>query len=32
LIDEEQGQAGSRAVAVGKEKPDLAVVGEPTRL
>ncbi len=32
LIDEESGQAGSRALAVSGFKADLAVVGEPTRL
>lgn len=32
LIDEEDGQAGSRAVARSGLKADLAVVGEPTRL
>jgi len=32
LIDEECGQAGSRALANGGFKADLAIVGEPTRL
>lgn len=32
LVDEECGQAGSRALAAGGLKADLAVVGEPTRL
>src|SRR5439155_25829377 len=32
LIDEESGQAGSRALASSVFKADLAVVGEPTRL
>ncbi len=32
LIDEENAQAGSRAVAAGGFKVDLAIVGEPTRL
>jgi acetylornithine deacetylase/succinyl-diaminopimelate desuccinylase family protein len=32
LIDEEHAQAGSRALAKGKFKADLAIVGEPTRL
>ena len=32
LIDEESGQAGSRALAAGGFHADLAVVGEPTRL
>jgi acetylornithine deacetylase/succinyl-diaminopimelate desuccinylase-like protein len=32
LIDEENGQAGSRALAAGGCKADLAIVGEPTRL
>jgi len=32
LIDEENAQAGSRALAKGKFKADLAIVGEPTRL
>ena len=32
LIDEEHGQAGSRALAAGGFKADLAIVGEPTRL
>jgi len=31
LIDEEQAQAGSRALAKSKFKADLAIVGEPTR-
>jgi len=32
VIDEENAQAGSRALAASKLKPDLAIVGEPTRL
>ncbi|HTV62962.1 MAG TPA: M20/M25/M40 family metallo-hydrolase [Verrucomicrobiae bacterium] len=32
LIDEEHAQAGSRALAAGKFKADLAIVGEPTQL
>ena len=32
LIDEEKGQAGSRALATAGFKADLAIVGEPTRL
>ncbi len=32
LVDEENGQAGSRALAAGGFRADLAVVGEPTRL
>ncbi|HUC84980.1 MAG TPA: M20/M25/M40 family metallo-hydrolase [Candidatus Acidoferrales bacterium] len=32
LIDEEQAQAGSRALVAGGFRADLAVVGEPTRL
>lgn len=32
LIDEEQAQAGSRALVKSKLKADLAIVGEPTRL
>jgi acetylornithine deacetylase/succinyl-diaminopimelate desuccinylase-like protein len=32
LIDEEQAQAGSRALAASGFKADLAIVGEPTRL
>jgi succinyl-diaminopimelate desuccinylase len=32
LIDEENAQAGSRALAAGGLKADLAIVGEPTRL
>ncbi len=32
LIDEEKGQAGSRALAASGFKADLAIVGEPTRL
>jgi len=32
LIDEEHGQAGSRALAKSRFKADLAIVGEPTRL
>jgi len=32
LIDEENGQTGSRAVAASELKADLAIVGEPTRL
>ena len=32
LIDEESGQAGSRALAASGFKADLAIVGEPTRL
>jgi acetylornithine deacetylase/succinyl-diaminopimelate desuccinylase-like protein len=32
LIDEENAQAGSRALAAGGIKADLALVGEPTRL
>jgi acetylornithine deacetylase len=32
LIDEENGQAGSRALAASGFKADLAIVGEPTRL
>lgn len=32
LIDEENGQAGSRALAARRFKADLAVVGEPTNL
>jgi len=32
LIDEEGGQAGSRALAADRFKADLAIVGEPTRL
>jgi acetylornithine deacetylase len=32
LIDEERGQAGSRALAASGFKADLAIVGEPTKL
>jgi acetylornithine deacetylase/succinyl-diaminopimelate desuccinylase-like protein len=32
LIDEEQAQAGSRALVAGGLRADLAIVGEPTRL
>ena len=32
LVDEENGQGGSRALAKSKLKADLAIVGEPTRL
>ncbi|MGD1086913.1 MAG: M20/M25/M40 family metallo-hydrolase [Verrucomicrobiota bacterium] len=32
LVDEEQAQAGSRSLAAGGMKADLAIVGEPTRL
>jgi succinyl-diaminopimelate desuccinylase len=32
LVDEEQGQAGSRFLAAQKFRADLAIVGEPTRL
>jgi acetylornithine deacetylase/succinyl-diaminopimelate desuccinylase-like protein len=32
LVDEENAQAGSRALAAGGFKADLAIVGEPTRL
>jgi acetylornithine deacetylase/succinyl-diaminopimelate desuccinylase-like protein len=32
LIDEEHAQAGSRALAAGGMKADLAIVGEPTKL
>jgi acetylornithine deacetylase/succinyl-diaminopimelate desuccinylase-like protein len=32
LVDEEDGQAGSRALAASGFKADLAIVGEPTRL
>src|SRR5204863_4979608 len=32
LVDEENGQAGSRALAASGFKADLALVGEPTRL
>jgi acetylornithine deacetylase/succinyl-diaminopimelate desuccinylase-like protein len=32
LIDEEQAQAGSRALVAGGFRADLAIVGEPTRL
>jgi acetylornithine deacetylase len=32
LVDEEQGQAGSRHLAAKNFKADLAIVGEPTRL
>ncbi len=32
LVDEEQGQGGSRFLAANKFKADLAIVGEPTRL
>ena len=32
LVDEESGQAGSRALATGKLRADLAIVGEPTAL
>ncbi|HEX4645355.1 MAG TPA: M20/M25/M40 family metallo-hydrolase, partial [Verrucomicrobiae bacterium] len=32
LVDEETGQAGSRALASSDFKADLAIVGEPTRL
>jgi acetylornithine deacetylase/succinyl-diaminopimelate desuccinylase-like protein len=32
LADEENGQAGSRALALSEFKADLAIVGEPTRL
>lgn len=32
LVDEEHAQVGSRALAKGKFKADLAIVGEPTRL
>src|SRR5258707_10791198 len=32
LVDEENGQAGSRALAASGLKADLAIVGEPTRL
>jgi acetylornithine deacetylase len=31
LVDEEQGQAGSRGLVAGGFKADLAIVGEPTR-
>src|SRR5207302_274086 len=30
LIDEENAQSGSRALAAGKMKADLAIIGEPT--
>ena len=32
LVDEENNQSGSRAVAAGSWKADLAIVGEPTRM
>ena len=32
LVDEEHGQAGSRALVAGGLRADLAIVGEPTRL
>jgi acetylornithine deacetylase/succinyl-diaminopimelate desuccinylase-like protein len=32
LVDEEHGQAGSRALAASGFKADLAIIGEPTRL
>ena len=32
LVDEENAQLGSRALAAGRLKADLAIVGEPTRL
>jgi acetylornithine deacetylase/succinyl-diaminopimelate desuccinylase-like protein len=32
LVDEEDGQKGSRAFAMGNERYDLAIVGEPTEL
>lgn len=32
LVDEEHGQAGSRALVAGGFRADLAIVGEPTRL
>jgi acetylornithine deacetylase/succinyl-diaminopimelate desuccinylase family protein len=32
LVDEESGQAGSRQLAADRFQPDLAIVGEPTRL
>jgi acetylornithine deacetylase len=32
LVDEENAQAGSRALAASRVKADLAIVGEPTRL
>jgi succinyl-diaminopimelate desuccinylase len=32
LVDEENGQAGSRALVAGGFKADLAIVGEPTKL
>jgi succinyl-diaminopimelate desuccinylase len=32
LVDEEDGQAGSRALAASGFKADLAIIGEPTRL
>jgi len=32
LVDEEDGQRGSRALAAGEISADLAIVGEPTRL
>src|SRR6266478_1308404 len=32
LVDEENGQAGSRALVASSRKADLAIVGEPTRL
>jgi acetylornithine deacetylase/succinyl-diaminopimelate desuccinylase-like protein len=32
LVDEENGQCGSRALAAGRLRADLAIVGEPTRL
>ena len=32
LVDEENGQGGSRALATGGLKADLAIVGEPTKL
>ncbi len=32
LVDEEQAQAGSRALVASRLKADLAIVGEPTRL
>ena len=32
LVDEEHGQAGSRALVAGGWRADLAIVGEPTRL
>jgi acetylornithine deacetylase/succinyl-diaminopimelate desuccinylase-like protein len=32
LVDEEHGQAGSRAIAASRLKADLAIIGEPTKL